>query len=208
MTKDRQMEIYRELETMRVPLDHSSIRGTTYLLEKLQECRRYQDRLLTLTSEVEQALAGAKRLVRATKAALSIAGLSAQAPSLRASSHEAQDTLDDLRGLERSLNYARQNMKTTDSDIRLASGLVDLQFKLGEVRPPEPTVEATPTPQPATQTVTEIPLPDVVTSSVKIEPPDLSKIAAEVFATDPRPTDQTEAQASVDDISAFLNEVR
>lgn len=206
MTKDRQTEIYKELETMRVPLDHSSIRGTTYLLERLQECRRYQDRLLTLTSEVEQALAGAKRLVRATKAALSIAGLSAQAPSLRASSHEAQDTLDDLRGLERSLNYARQNMKTTDSDIRLASGLVDLQFKLGEVRPPEPTVETTP--QPATQTLTEIPLPDVTTSSVKIEPPDLSKIAAEVFATDPRPADQTEAQASVDDISAFLNEVR
>jgi hypothetical protein len=198
-------EIYRELETMRVPLDHSSIRGTTYLLEKLQECRRYQDRLLTLTSEVEQALAGAKRMVRATKAALSIAGLSAQAPHLRAQSHEAQDALDDLRGLATSLNYARQNMKVTDSDIRLASGLVDLQFKLGEVRPPEPSLTA-PT---ETTLTTATPAPDPVTTPVvKIEPPDLPKIAAEVFATDPRPAAPAEALADVDDISAFLSEVR
>jgi hypothetical protein len=170
------------------------VRGATYLLEKLQDCRRHQDRLLTLTSEVERELATAKREARAWKTALSVAGASAQLPDLRKKWHAAQDGLDDLRGLERSLNYARHNMKTTDSDIRLASGLVDLQFKIGEVRPPAD--EPAPAP-PAPQT------------SPTIVPPEVPSVTAETaFASDPRPANPVEVSAQVDDISAFLSEVR
>lgn len=192
MTPERMTEIYRELEGVKVPLDHSSVRGATYLLEKLQECRRHQDRLLTLTSEVERELAAAKREARAWKTALSVAGVSAQVPDLRKRWHAAQDALDDLRGLERSLNYARHNMKTTDSDIRLASGLVDLQFKIGEVRPPERED------------------PPVIQTAPTIEPPtDVPTVAVETaFAEDPRPAHPAEVVAPIDDISAFLNEVR
>lgn len=138
MTSQRISEIYQELEGMRVLLDHSGHRGATYLLEKLQECRRYQDRLLTLTAEVERALSSAKRKVRACKTALAVAGLAAEHRSaLHAELAQAQDLLDELRGVQASLNYARQNMRIADSDVRLASGLVDLQHKLGEVRPPD-----------------------------------------------------------------------
>lgn len=195
MTPERMAEIYGELEQMKVPLDHSANRGPTYLLEKLQECRRHQDRLLTITAEVERELARAKRETRAWKTALQIAGASDQAPNARKKSHAAQDMLDDLRGLERSLHYARHNMKVTDSDIRLSAGLVDLQFKLGEVRPPE---DVPPTVAPAPQTAPTI-----------TPPADVPSVTAEtVFAQDPRPATPAEVSAEIDDISAFLNEVK
>jgi hypothetical protein len=49
-----------------------------------------------------------------------------------------KNRLDDLKGLDQALRVCRSNLKTTESDIRLSSHLLDLQIKLGEIRPPDP----------------------------------------------------------------------
>jgi hypothetical protein len=133
MTEARITEIYAQMDQARVPLP-PDLPGPGELLEKLREVRRWQDAVISLTTEVMRESAGAKKTIRALQALLT-AGVAGDA---RADLLEAKNRLDDLKGLDQALRVCRNNLKTTESDIRLSSHLIDLQMKLGEVRPPDP----------------------------------------------------------------------
>lgn len=136
MTEARMTEIYALLDKARVPLSPDQ-QGPTELLEQLREVRRWQDAVITVSTEVMRETAGAKKAIRSYQAMLTVGTAD---PRVRESLHDAKDQLDDLRSLEQAIRVCRNNLKTTESDIRLSSHLLDLQIKLGQVTPPAPVV--------------------------------------------------------------------
>lgn len=149
MTEQRISEIYQMLGEARVPLPPDQ-QGPQVLLEKLREVRRWQDAVISLTTEVMRASAGAKKAIRALQGLVS----SGEANSIREYRRElteAKDQLDDLRSLDQAIRVCRNNLKTTESDIRLCSHLLDLQIKLGEIQPKEAPTPAPPAPSPHAQ---------------------------------------------------------
>lgn len=136
MTEARMTEIYTHLDQARVPLP-PDLTGPGELLEKLREVRRQQDMLISLTTEVMREAAGVKKEIRAYQAMLTVGSAP---PTTREHLRVVKDRLDDLKALDQALRVCRSNLKTTESDIRLSSHLLDLQLKLGEIKPPTPAV--------------------------------------------------------------------
>jgi hypothetical protein len=136
VNEQRIAAIYASLAEARVPLPPDQ-QGPQVLLEKLREVRRWQDTVIGLSMEVMRESAGARKQVRALQALIAHSSgpdISRYTGNL----HDAKDTLDDLRSLEQATRVCLSNLKTTESDIRLCSHLLDQQIKLGEIRPPEP----------------------------------------------------------------------
>lgn len=136
MDENRISAIYTTLDRARVPLPPDQ-QGPQVLLEKLREVRRWQDTVISLSTEVMRETAGARKQVRALQA-LTAHTSGPDLSKYRHDLHGAKDLLDDLKSLEQALRVCSANLKTTESDIRLCSHLLDLQIKLGEIRPVEP----------------------------------------------------------------------
>lgn len=196
MDDDRIAAIYQTLEQARVPLPPDQ-QGPGVLLEKLREVRRWQDAVIGLSTEVMRETAGTKKLIRALQVLATHA-----APDGRAKQdlNDAKDRLDDLRSLEQAIRVCRNNLKTTESDIRLCSHLLDLQFKLGEIQPPKPADAPAPTVTPFTKTGIEgvfaPPVAPVATANARGP---LPRSAPEVSGV---------VQAQAEDVSAFLDSLK
>ncbi len=144
MKQEQLQQTYQELEQLsQVHIDPATELGPRYLLDKLWECRRNQDRLQMLTATIHRETSGLKKAARSLKAQVAIlkrAGpdravdLFEAEKSLRA----AEDALDDLSALEKVMGVARYNLRVTDQDIRLATRLYEAQTRLGGHIPPPP----------------------------------------------------------------------
>jgi len=141
MTQDRVQEIYQEIGTLgSIPLDPSPELGPSYLLGKLQECRRQQDRTQTLMVETHRALSAAKQAKRILIGKRHLYRGQAEKAEERYRVEQeletAENRVDEVQALERVLSVVRGNLKATDSDIRLAARLLDTQLRLGQIMPP------------------------------------------------------------------------
>lgn len=155
MTPERLTEIYAYLSTATLTVDASTQRGPDYLQDQLQTCRRMQDAVVQIQIEVHRALAATKR---GRRAARSLVALHKKHPesvgytAARDDLDQLEGAHDDLVGLMASVSVARGNLRATDSDIRLSATLMELQVRLGVIRPAtadQPLVSVTPISPPA-----------------------------------------------------------
>lgn len=142
MTRERVLEIYRELENLVVPVEKDPTLGLTYLREKMVDCRHGQDRIGTLLLEVNRDFSRVRQALRARKTAFTLAKSAGQTQildDLRNQLNQVEDEFDDLRLLQQVIESRASNMKMTSSDIRLLVSVVETQMKLGEIRADRPS---------------------------------------------------------------------
>ncbi len=137
-TKDDIAHVYEFLQTAVLPIDTTLEKGPSALSDQLMECRRMQDRLSQYQLDVHRWFAAVKQAKRAAAAVVRLnrgneAGLQAVKDS--ADLMELEGLYDDLVGLMASVSVTRQNLRSTDSDIRLAATLMGQQIQLGQVQP-------------------------------------------------------------------------
>lgn len=211
MDEARLKAIYAELDTMRVPMVLPANPLPHMLMGMLEQCRRFQDRVLDLSTEVEKEKSAARKAVRAAQAAVSLSGGSTASNPHKEDLRRAQDTLDDVRALAEVLSVTRANLKVTDSDIRLGAQLIDQQMRLGNVRPPAPTA---PSPQAA-----NVPVEDVLkvfSPAPNTTPATPPPVPATTWSATPAPeppktshggmtVQQPVVSAEIEDISAFFS---
>ena len=144
MKLEQLQQIYQELEQLsQVHIDPAAELGPTYLLNKLWECRRNQDRLQSLTATVHREMSAMKKAVRSQKAQVALLkragpGRELDLYAAETAHRQSEDALDDLQAMEKVLGVARYNLRVTDSDIRLATRLYEAQTRLGANIPPPP----------------------------------------------------------------------
>ena len=154
MNADEIAAVYQELGDATLRLDFQVERGPQYLLEQLQECRRKQDQISQLQVRIQRELAGVKRARRAARALVALNQRhpeSAAFETAKADLEQAENQYDELTALRDAVAVARGTLRATDSDIRLSASLVDMQMKLGQVRPPSDVPDAVPPVQTAVE---------------------------------------------------------
>lgn len=156
MTTERIHAIYEELKTLTLLIDLAPEMGPEYLLEMLAECRRRQERAITLLVEVRQSRSTARRVQRALREQVPLLP-SLEAAQAKAEADAARDLYDELTTLESCVNVARSNLRMADSDIRLAERLIEQQRQLGSLRP-------------ATKPATEVEVPSSILGTVDLHP--------------------------------------
>ncbi len=150
-TKDDIVHVYEFLQTAVLPIDTTLEKGPSALSEQLMECRRMQDRLSQYQLDVHRWYAAVKQAKRAAAAVARLSRSKGEADISKITADmelmELEGLHDDLVGLMASVSVTRQNLRSTDSDIRLAATLMGQQIQLGQVQPgtykrPEPQERA------------------------------------------------------------------
>ena len=140
MTQAEIQAIYQEIETMSVGLETQAPElGPLYYLERVQECRRAQDRVTDLTVKVTRALSEALAHLRASNAGVEIAQDLTTLTEFRTAAKLHDAEADDLRLLSKSLEVRRANLRQMASDVRLMCNLMEVQRGIGA---PVPAQEA------------------------------------------------------------------
>lgn len=136
MTPERVTTIYAELDTLAVTLEQRPELGSVYLLERLMECRRKQDRISEILVLINRELSVTRCAARTLRASIDVIGRSKDTILLRAELQPYVDDEDTLKYLLASVRLRRENLRATSSDIRVMVNVVDQLRKLGEVQPP------------------------------------------------------------------------
>jgi hypothetical protein len=182
MDAARREEVYLRLRDLQViDMDHAVERGPSYLLERLKQCRRQQDEVLTLSVEIKRATSKAKIASRMAKSAMAWTDQrdASRKQALKDEYETALSDFDELRTLEEVAAISRMNLRTADSDIRLGAQLLEQQIKLGVITTPPAGETSMSTPLSTGEIAASAYLPDTdqpepavtVTASTVASPP-------------------------------------
>lgn len=165
MTKDERQAIYQEIEGLSIRLETQAPEmGPRYYMERMQDCRRAQDRVVDLCVRVNREMSRARMDLRAAQAGVTMAADTATMIEFRDAANRLEAEEMDLRLLYKSLEVRRGNLRGMAQDIRTITKLMDDQRGLGSVAPAEEAGEERPSslaprPQRANRGRTRVPGP-------------------------------------------------